>query len=511
MILVVDFGSQYSQLIVRRIRELYAYSELVSHKNISEKLKDGVRPDGIILTGGPYSVYDEDAPTLPEEIFKLDVPILGICYGAQILINIFGGKVSNSKFKEYGRVRIHQVQNIVSDIFRDIEQECFCWMSHQDYIETMPDQFIKTAYTDNCPIAAFENKNKKIYGVQFHPEVHHTEFGEVLIKNFIYNICQMKSNWTAKNFLSNKINEIRDMVCDKKIICALSGGVDSTVAATIVNKAVPDNLICLFVDNGLLRQNEVQSVLENYRNKLKLHVMYVDAQDRFLDKLRGVIDPELKRKIIGAEFINVFLEERNKLSQDQNNIDFLLQGTIYPDVIESGMGNSAIIKSHHNVGGLPKDLKINLLEPLKYLFKDEVRKLGKVLDVPKEILYRQPFPGPGLAIRCMGEVTNDKLKIIRAADMILCDEVQKYDIKPWQYFVVLTDMRTVGVMGDFRTYDYTIAIRMINSVDGMTCDWARVPHELLAKVSSRITNEVKHVNRVVYDITSKPPGAIEWE
>jgi len=517
-ILVVDFGGQYNQLIARRVREANVYCEIVHYTKLMERIEKET-PRGLIFTGGPNSVYLENAPMLPKELFEKNIPVLGICYGAQLMAHVLGGKVVSPDFKEYGRVKIYSgsrnnpTQKHESLLFDGIEAQTLCWMSHTDYIEQAPEGFTVSSYTDHCPTASMEDVKKKLYAVQFHPEVHHTPFGQQLLKNFLYKICGCEENWTMSSFAKQKIKEIKEIGGDKKVLCALSGGVDSSVAAVLVHEAIGDNLTCIFVDHGLLRKEEGDQVMEVYGKQFKMKIKRVNAQERFLSKLAGVSDPEKKRKIIGAEFINVFDEESTKLYEEEGGIDFLLQGTIYPDVVESGAGDAAVIKSHHNVGGLPENMKLELLEPLRLLFKDEVRAVGEELGIAHELVWRQPFPGPGLAIRCLGEITDKKLHIIRESDAILRDEVAKAGLTEsiWQYFTVLPNIRSVGVMGDFRTYDYTVGIRAVTSVDGMTSDWARIPYEVLEVISNRIVNEVKGVNRIVYDITSKPPSTIEWE
>lgn len=510
MILIVDFGAQYSQLIARRVREAGVYCEIVPYTYSIEQIKEK-QPKGIILSGGPASVYVENAPRITNEVFNLNVPVLGICYGGQFIAQEFGGKVNRAEFREYGRVKL-QVQSD-DDLFKGIGQDSLCWMSHTDYIEVAPNGFEITASSETCPVCAMKNEEKKIYAVQFHPEVEHTEKGKEIIQNFLFNVCKLTKDWNMGNFAEDSIKQIKELVGDKKALCAMSGGVDSSVAAVMVHKAIGSNLICVFVDHGLLRKDEGDQVEKVFKEKFNMNLIRVNAGERFLGKLKGVTDPETKRKIIGEEFIRVFEEEKLKLKEKFGHIDYLVQGTIYPDVIESGTATASVIKSHHNVGGLPEDVDFELLEPLRQLFKDEVREVGRELGIPEEIVERQPFPGPGLAIRCLGEITEDKLKIIREADFIFRDEIKKAGLqnKVWQYFAALPNIRSVGVMGDERTYSHTIALRAVTSTDGMTSDWARIPYEVLEKVSNRIVNEVDNVNRIVYDITSKPPATIEWE
>ena len=508
-ILIVDFGSQYSRLIARRVRESSVYCEIVSY-NTKWGAVEGLNPKGIILSGGPASVYDERSPLAPLWVFESGLPVLGICYGMQVLVHQLGGKVAASTKKEYGHAVLHQNKPNES-LFTGLPQSLPVWMSHADQVTELPPGFVSMAHTDNSPIAVVGN-DKGILGIQFHPEVVHTPQGSKIIENFLTKTCNMGQTWTPGNFVSDSINRIREQVGGGKVICALSGGVDSAVAATLVHKAVGDQLTCIFVNNGLMRRGEPDRVKETFEKYMDINFIFSESTERFLTGLAGVIDPERKRKIIGEEFINVFDEEASKLGA----VDFLTQGTLYPDVIESKTSDnsvSATIKTHHNVGGLPDHMKMELVEPLRYLFKDEVRQVGLELGLPEEMVYRQPFPGPGLAIRIMGEVTSEKLEILRAADWIVMDEVKSNGLynELWQTFAVLTGSRSVGVTGDFRTYGHVIAIRAVKSDDAMTADWARLPHDVLAGISSRISNEVPDVNRVVFDITSKPPGTIEWE
>ena len=506
MIVVLDFGSQYNQLITRRIRDFGVYSELHPHTITAEEIKK-MNPKGIIFSGGPNSVYDKNAFHCDEAIFDLGLPVLGICYGMQLMTKNLNGKVESASTREYGKASI-TVQN-ESSLLAKLPKEQVVWMSHGDLVVEAPEGFTVDATSESCPISAMSNEEKKFYAVQFHPEVQHSEYGFEMLKNFAFDVCGCKGDWSMKNFIEIEIEKIRQTVGDKQVLCALSGGVDSSVVAVLIHRAIGDQLTCIFVDHGLLRKGEAEGVMETLANGFHMNVIKVDAKERFLSKLEGVSDPEKKRKIIGNEFIYVFDDEATKLK----GIEFLAQGTLYTDIIESGTATAQTIKSHHNVGGLPEDMQFKLIEPLNTLFKDEVRALGTQLGMPDEIVWRQPFPGPGLGIRVLGEITEDKLEIVRESDFILRDEVKKAGLERdiWQYFTVLPNIRSVGVMGDARTYDHTIGIRAVTSIDGMTSDWARIPWDVLEKISTRIVNEVPHVNRVVYDITSKPPATIEWE
>lgn len=505
-IVVLDFGSQYNQLITRRIREFGVFSELQPHTISAQEIKE-MNAVGIIFSGGPNSVYDENAFKVDEEIFNLGLPILGICYGMQLIAHTLGGKVESAETREYGKAEIENTKD--NQLFADLPKQQVVWMSHGDLVTQLPEGFETIATSPSCPITAMENTERKIYGVQFHPEVRHSVHGNDILRHFVFNICGAKGDWTMENFIELEVKKIREQVGDKKVLCALSGGVDSSVVAVLIHKAIGDQLTCMFVDHNLLRKGEAESVMETFEGKFGMKVIKIDARERFMNKLKGVSDPEQKRKIIGNEFIYVFSDEASKLK----DMDFLAQGTLYTDIIESGTATAQTIKSHHNVGGLPEDMKFELIEPLKTLFKDEVRALGTQLGLPDEIVWRQPFPGPGLAIRVLGEVTEEKLEIVRESDAILREEIKKagLDREIWQYFTVLPEIKSVGVMGDQRTYDYAIGIRAVTSIDGMTCDWARIPYDVLEKISTRIVNEVPHVNRVLLDITSKPPATIEWE
>ncbi|MCL6472417.1 MAG: glutamine-hydrolyzing GMP synthase [Firmicutes bacterium] len=505
-VLVVDYGAQYAQLIARRVRECKVYSEIVPHDISIEKLK-AKNPSGLIFSGGPASVYADNAPAVNPAFFDLGVPILGICYGMQLMAHSLGGEVTRTGNREYGKT-VLAVDNGHA-LFKDIPLEQVVWMSHQDAVTAVPAGFSVSAHTDGSPVAAMENTEKRFYGVQFHPEVAHTVYGMEILKNFLYDVCECVPNWTMVSIIEDAVTKIRQQVGDNKVICGLSGGVDSSVAAILVHKAIGDNLTCIFVDHGLLRKGEAEKVEDAFRKHFRINLVHVKAQDRFLEKLKGVTDPERKRKIIGEEFIRVFEEEAAKF----HDAKFLVQGTLYPDVIESGTRDAAKIKTHHNVGGLPEDMELELIEPLRALFKDEVRAVGEELGLPDEIVWRHPFPGPGLAVRIIGEITAERLEILRNADAIFEEEIKRAGLyrSIWQSFAVLPAIRSVGVMGDERTYAYPIILRAVTSEDAMTADWARIPYEVLERISNRIINEVQHVNRVAYDISSKPPATIEWE
>jgi GMP synthase (glutamine-hydrolysing) len=515
-IVVLDFGAQYAQLIARRIREQNVFSVVLPCTAPLEEVCS-YAPVGIVLSGGPSSVYDQDAPAADPRILRMGVPVLGICYGLQFMVAALGGNVRGATKREYGHAEV-EVQGS-SRLFEGLPAKLSVWMSHGDEAVELPDGFLLTAKSPNA-MAAIENSEKKMWAVQFHPEVHHTQLGKEILRNFVFNICGAQPSWTPQRFIETTVKSVRETVGKGRALCALSGGVDSAVAATLVDRALreadgPSRLTSVFVNNGLLRKNEFEKVQQNLRDKLGLHLVAVDASERFLSKLAGVTDPEKKRKIIGAEFIAVFDKEAHRIAKDEGSVDWLVQGTLYPDVIESRSvrGPSQTIKSHHNVGGLPEKMKLKLIEPLKDLFKDEVRQIGRDLGMPEEILQRQPFPGPGLAVRIVGEITPERLAILRECDDIVVNEIKQAGLytKIWQSFAVLLPVMSVGVMGDLRTYAYTCAVRAVHSEDGMTADWVPLPQDVLKTISSRIVNEVKGVNRVVYDVTSKPPGTIEWE
>ena len=505
-ILVLDFGGQYNLLIARRVREQQVYAEIKPYNGITpEEIKaEGYK--GIIFTGGPNSVYDELSPHYDKEILNLGIPVLGICYGAQLMAWMEDGEITAAEAgSEYGKTTVYLDD---STLFHEIPREGICWMSHTDYVRQIPKGFRVTAHTDKCLYAAMEDTSRNLYAVQFHPEVTHTEFGQQLLRNFLFRICCCKGDWKMEDFVETSVAYYREALQGKKVLCALSGGVDSSVAAVLLHRAIGDNLTCVFVDHGLLRKNEGDFVEKTFRGQFQMNLIRVNAQERFLRKLSGVTEPEQKRKIIGAEFIRVFEDESKHLGK----MDILAQGTIYPDVVESGKGDASTIKSHHNVGGLPEVMDFEaIVEPLRELFKDEVRQVGLQLGIPKELVYRQPFPGPGLAVRVIGENTKEKLDILRDADHIFREEVEKGGLLPSQYFAVLTDLRSVGVMGDARTYGYTVALRAVTTDDFMTASWTHLSYEVLEKASSRITGEVPGINRVVFDVTSKPPATVEWE
>lgn len=506
-VIILDFGGQYNQLIARRVRDLHVYCEILPCTIGLEQIK-AKKTAGIILTGGPDSVTDPNSLHCDKAVFELGIPILGICYGCQLMAHLLGGKIQKPEKREYGKTTLSLKESL---LFKDIETNTVCWMSHTDQIENLPNGFHSIAHTDSCPVAAMECRERNLYGVQFHPEVQHTKQGNEMLQNFLFQICGCKGDWIIQNFIEESVQALCEKIRDKKVLCALSGGVDSSVAAALIHRAAKDNLTCIFVDHGLLRKDEGDQVEKIFKEQFHMNLIRVNAQKRFFERLAGISEPEKKRKIIGEEFIRVFEEEAKKIGK----VDYLVQGTIYPDVVESGVGgNSALIKSHHNVGGLPDcvDFK-EIIEPLRDLFKDEVRAAGLTLGIPEYLVYRQPFPGPGLGVRIIGDITEEKVALLQDADAIFREEITKAKLEGElsQYFAVLTDMRSVGVMGDERTYDYTVALRAVTTTDFMTAEWADIPHDVLACVSNRIVNEVKHVNRVVYDITTKPPATIEWE
>ncbi|WP_088188116.1 glutamine-hydrolyzing GMP synthase [Desulfosporosinus sp. FKA] len=506
VVLVLDFGGQYNQLIARRVREAHVYSEMISYKTSIEDIK-ARQPKGIIFSGGPASVNQPNAPKVDPEIYNLGIPILGICYGMQLMALQLGGIVERPVASEYGKAML--TVDKANELWVGLGGERPCWMSHGDSIKSLPEGFEIAAHTGHTPIAAMMDSARHFYGVQFHPEVKHTPDGQKMLEQFLFDVCHCAGDWTMESFIELQVAEIRAKVGKGRVLCALSGGVDSSVAAALVHKAVGDQLTCVFVDHGFMRKNEAEQVRKVFTEQFQLNLVFVDARERFMAKLEGVSEPEVKRKTIGNEFIRVFEAEAAKLGQ----VDFLVQGTLYPDIVESGTETAETIKSHHNVGGLPEDMQFKLVEPLRMLFKDEVRELGTELGMSEEIVWRQPFPGPGLAIRILGEVTREKLDILREADAIIIEEIRRSGLYRdlWQSFAVLPSIKSVGVMGDGRTYEYPIILRAVTSEDAMTADWARLPYDLLHNISSRVVNEVRGVNRVVYDITSKPPGTIEWE
>ena len=505
-VLILDFGGQYNQLIARRVRDLGVYCEIIPFRKATvEKIRE-YSPIGLIFTGGPNSVYAENAPQIDPAVLSMGVPVLGLCYGCQLIAHTLGGKVETAPAREFGKTATHF--NTTSPLFTDLPEEATTWMSHVDYVGKLPEGFESIAHTDHCPVAAMQNLDKKIFGFQYHPEVEHTQNGSKMLRNFLYNVCGAVGDWSMKDYCNTAIAQVREKVGDGKVLLALSGGVDSSVVAKLLSKAIGNQLTCIFVDHGLMRKNEGDEIEAVFGNG-DINFVRVNAEDRFLGKLAGVSEPEKKRKIIGEEFIRVFEDEAKKIGAD-----YLLQGTIYPDVIESGAGGASVIKSHHNVGGLPEDIAFKgLIEPLRILFKDEVRLLGESLNMPAPLVWRQPFPGPGLAIRILGDITDEKLDILRRSDFILRDEIAKagLDRSIWQYFTVFTGIRSVGVMGDQRTYDYAIGVRAVTSTDAMTVEFAELPYDLLRTISNRIIAETPHVNRVMFDITDKPPGTIEWE